>query len=119
MYNVKDFFIHALSTLNSNLNIENITSKCTIQDGIKDAKIIKYGKLVYVFFQVSCTGNTIINAITGLPYCLTGYFVSSIYKDALPYIPTQSSAWISGNHVDIYTKETLSNAYVSFSYICN
>ena len=104
--------------LNSNLKIENITSKCTIKDGIKDAKILKYGKIVFIYLRVSCTGN-MLSAITGLPYCLTGNFGSSIYNNTSPFNPMQSSsAWLSNNKVDIYTKETLSDAYVSFSYIC-
>ena len=70
-----------------------------------------------VYFRVSCTGD-MMNAITGLPRPLV-FFVSSIYNDSSPYAPMQSSsAWIIGSHLDIYTKETLSHAYVSFSYIC-
>ena len=58
-------------------------------------------------------------AITGLPRCFNKYFVSSIYNGASPYNPMQSSSvWMVANHVDIYTKETLSKAYVTFSYIC-
>lgn len=107
----------ALSTLNSNLKIEDITSKCVMQDGIAEAKIIKYGKIVFVYFRVGCTGN-MLSAITGLPRSLT-LFVSSIYNNSSPFASMQSSsAWIIGNRLDIYTKETLSHAYVSFSYIC-
>ena len=97
--------------------MDNITSKCTVQDGIKETRIIKYGKIVFVYFRVSCTGH-MLSAITGLPTSSI-LFVSSIYNNASPYNPMQSSsAWVIGDRVDIYTKETLSSAYVSFSYIC-
>ena len=107
----------AYSTLNSNLKIENITSKCVIQDRITEANILKYGKIVRLFFQVSCRGDIML-AITGLPYCVNKYFVSSIYNNEPPYAPKQSSAWVIGNHLDIYTREMLTDAYASFSYIC-
>ena len=110
----------AYNTLNSNLKIkiEDITSKCTIKGGIANAKIIKYGKIVFIYFRVNCTGD-MEYVITDLPTCLTGFFASSIYNSTSPYnVMQSSSAWLVYNHLDIYTKETLSNAYVSLNYIC-
>ena len=107
----------AIDELNSNLEVEDITSKCTIKDEVTNAKIIKYGKLVYVYFEISCTGST-TNVISGLPYCISNYYISSIYHNESPYMPMQSSAWVVSSKVDIYTKENIPNGYVSFSYIC-
>ena len=107
----------ALNTLNSNLKIEDITSKCTIKDGITDAKILKYGKIVFIYCRISCTGD-ISYAIADLP-TTREFLVSSIYNSESPYNAMQSSsAWIVRSHLDIYTKETLSKAYVTLGYIC-
>ena len=106
-----------IDTLNSNLEVEDITSKCTIKDKVTNAKIIKYGKLVYVYFEISCTGST-TDVISGLPYCISNYYISSVYHNESPYMPMQSSAWVISSKVDIYTKENIPNGYVSFSYIC-